>query len=101
MNLLAGTASDGAKDSVYHVAVGDRTTLNTLFDTLKNALANNGVKYSGEPINRDFRSGDVAHSQADISKANHLLGYSPLYRIYNGIEVVVAWYIEHFAMAKN
>ncbi len=42
-NLLAATAEDSAKNEVYNVAVGDRTTLNDLFAALKSALAENGV----------------------------------------------------------
>src|SRR5690554_6576554 len=65
-NLLAATAEDSAKNEVYNVAVGDRTTLNDLFAALKSALAENGVVYEKAPVYRDFRPGDVRHSQADI-----------------------------------
>ncbi len=93
-NLLAATAGDAAKNQVFNVAVGDRTTLNTLFDALKSALIGNGVKFSREPTYRDFRSGDVRHSQADISKVRRLLEYVPQYRIYDGIDKAMPWYIE-------
>lgn len=95
MNLLAATADDDAKDQVYNVAVGDRTTLNTLFDALKTALAGSGVECSQSPTYRDFRAGDVRHSQADTSKAERLLGYSPQYRIYDGIKIAMPWYIKN------
>ena len=92
MNILAATASDSARDKVYNVAVGDRTTLNDLYSAIKSALASNGVQVDAEPVYRDFRAGDVRHSQADISKATNLLGYQPQYRILQGIEQAMPWY---------
>lgn len=94
-NLLAATASDDAKNEVYNVAVGDRTTLNDLFHSLQAALAENGKPYNKSPIYRNFRVGDVRHSQADISKANKLLGYTPEYRIMEGIAKAMPWYVEN------
>ncbi|EIA0804347.1 NAD-dependent epimerase/dehydratase family protein [Vibrio vulnificus] len=85
MNLLAATAEEEAKDEVYNVAVGDRTTLNDLFYAIKNALNENGVTVKGEPIYREFRVGDVRHSQADVSKAKKYLDYLPSHNIIDGI----------------
>lgn len=95
MNLLAATAPDEAKNEVYNVAVGDRTTLNDLFHALQSALAENGKPYARKPVYRDFRAGDVRHSQADISKAANKLGYAPEYRIMDGIAKAMPWYIEN------
>jgi UDP-N-acetylglucosamine 4-epimerase len=94
-NLLAATAGDSAKNEVYNVAVGDRTTLNDLFAALKSALAENGVVYDKEPVYRDFRPGDVRHSQADIGKAAGKLGYAPEYRICEGIAKAMPWYLKN------
>ncbi|BFN13731.1 NAD-dependent epimerase/dehydratase family protein [Marinobacter sp. RI1] len=94
-NLLAATAEDSAKNEVYNVAVGDRTTLNDLFGALKCALAENGVTYDKESVYRDFRPGDVRHSQADISKAASKLGYAPEFRIREGIAKAMPWYLEN------
>lgn len=94
-NLLAATAEDSAKNEVYNVAVGDRTTLNDLFAALKSALAENGVVYDKEPVYRDFRPGDVRHSQADIGKAAGKLGYEPEFRIREGIAKAMPWYLEN------
>ncbi|PQJ44946.1 LPS biosynthesis protein WbpP [Vibrio campbellii] len=98
MNLLAATAQDEAKDEVYNVAVGDRTTLNDLFYAIKNALNENGVEVSAEPIYREFRAGDVRHSQADIRKAKENLCYKPKYSINFGVEISVNWYIENLCL---
>jgi len=93
MNILAATASDKAKNEVYNVAVGDRTTLNELFAAIKDALIENDVKVSVEPTYRDFRAGDVRHSQADISKAEKALGYAPTFKITEGIHKAMPWYV--------
>ncbi|MHA2727330.1 NAD-dependent epimerase/dehydratase family protein [Vibrio campbellii] len=94
MNLLAATASDEAKNEVYNVAVGDRTTLNDLFYAIKNALNDNDVSVLNDPSYRDFRAGDVRHSQADIGKAKSNLGYEPKYRISEGIACATLWYLK-------
>lgn len=91
-NILSAVASDDAKNAVYNVAVGDRTTLNQLFDALKNALSKNGIDYSYKPNYRDFRIGDVRHSQADISKIQKCLGYVPQHNIHQGIDAAIEWY---------
>ena len=96
MNLLSACAGDSAKDNIYNVAVGDRTTLNELYFTIKNSLSRNGVSYELSPIYRDFRAGDVRHSQADINKAKENLGYIPEYGVCEGIEIAMPWYIRMF-----
>lgn len=93
MNILSATAPDEAKAQVYNVAVGDRTTLNTLYASIQNSLLNNDVINKNKPTYRDFRAGDVRHSQADISKAKNNLGYQPEFDIQQGIDKAMPWYI--------
>lgn len=92
-NLLAATANDSAKNQVYNVAVGDQTTLNELFTYLKECVNRNGFSYSLTAAHGDFRQGDVRHSLADISKAKALIGYEPAWRIRQGLESAIDWYI--------
>ena len=93
-NLLAATTDNpAAKNQVYNVAVGDRTTLNDLFTAIQSALAANGVVYEQAPVYQDFRAGDVRHSQADVSKARELLGYAPEFVIKDGIAKAMLWYV--------
>jgi len=95
-NLLAATVAPGAaRNQVYNVAVGDRTTLNTLFGLLRDNLAAHGVGADVQPVYRDFRSGDVRHSQADVGKAQRLLGYAATHRMAQGIAAAMPWYLEH------
>ena len=93
MNILAAQSDASARDQVYNVAVGDRTTLNQLFNVLKNTLKNNNVIYEKKPVYKDFRAGDVRHSQANIYKAKRLLGYVPTHDILDGIKESMPWYI--------
>ena len=94
-NILAATTENkDAINQVYNVAVGDRTTLNELFNAIKSALSDNGVSYEQQPTYRDFRPGDVRHSQADVSKARGLLGYEPEFNISQGINEAMTWYVK-------
>lgn len=101
MNILAATASDDAKDEVYNVAVGGRTTLNDLFSAIKQSLIKNNVNVSVMPAFRDFRAGDVRHSQADISKAKTALGYVPEFEIKSGIGKAMPWYMNFLIRKKS
>ncbi|ELA6649977.1 NAD-dependent epimerase/dehydratase family protein [Vibrio alginolyticus] len=96
MNLLAATAEEDAKDEVYNVAVGDRTTLNELYYAIKNSLNDNGIVVNAEPIYREFRAGDVRHSQADIKKSTVNLKYISSHNIYIGIKEACEWYTKIF-----
>lgn len=98
-NLLAATVErPEATDQVYNVAVGDRTTLNDLFRAIRDLLADRFPHLRGlKPIYRDFRPGDVRHSQADISKARTLLGYAPTHRIADGLREAMDWYVADLA----
>lgn len=93
-NILAATTENvEAKNQVYNVAVGDRTTLNDLFSAIRTELNNNKVTYSKQALYKDFRAGDVRHSQADIGKINKNLGYIGQYNVLQGIEEAMPWYI--------
>ncbi|WP_371192547.1 NAD-dependent epimerase/dehydratase family protein [Glaciecola sp. SC05] len=93
MNILAAASEDLAKDRVYNVAVGDRTTLNDLYDSIKHALNSNDISVVQPPIYREFRAGDVRHSQANVQKSRQLLGYEPTHTIKEGIITAMPWYI--------
>jgi UDP-N-acetylglucosamine/UDP-N-acetylgalactosamine 4-epimerase len=95
MNLLvATTENEKATDQVYNVALNDRTSLNQLYQMIEERLIQRteGLK-KREPIYRDFRAGDVRHSQADISKAQELLNYEPKYKVSAGLDEAMDWYV--------
>jgi len=95
MNLLAATTADSnSTDQVYNVAVNDQTDLNQLYQMIEEKLINRVENITKkDPIYRDFRAGDVRHSLADISKAKSLLGYDPDYKINEGLNESMDWYI--------
>jgi UDP-N-acetylglucosamine 4-epimerase len=97
-NLLAATTqSPEALNQVYNVAVGERTTLNQLYQTLKTLLAPRHPHLAdAKPEYRDFRPGDVRHSLADITKAGTLMGYTPRHRIGQGLSEAMSWYEAFF-----
>lgn len=91
-NILAAV-TQLERSEVFNVAVGDRTSLNQLFSAIQQSLLQHGVGYSKAPVYRDFRAGDVRHSQADISKAQTMLGYQPEYKVQQGLEQAMPWYL--------
>jgi len=96
MNLLAATAeNEQATNQVYNVALNDRTSLNQLYKMIEERLIDrlDGLEKK-EPIYRDFRAGDVRHSQADISKAQSLINYQPSYNIAEGLNEAMDWYVK-------
>ena len=97
INLLAATAEHpDAANQVYNVAVGDRTTLNELFEAIRSILEPRFPHLKGfKPSYRDFRAGDVRHSLADISKATELLGYVPSHSIGEGLIEAMDWYVQN------
>jgi len=99
-NLLAATAlHPDAANQVYNVAVGDRTTLNDLFEAIRSTLEPRFPHLKDcKPSYRDFRAGDVRHSLADITKAKTLLGYQPSHRIKQGLVEAMDWYVSDLAL---
>ena len=97
MNLLAATNMEpSAVNQIYNTALNARTTLNELFDKLRDRLLPHYQHLQGcTPVHRDFRAGDVLHSQADISKAAGLLGYQPSHTIDQGLDAALSWYMAH------
>jgi UDP-N-acetylglucosamine 4-epimerase len=94
-NILAATNTNKkAFNNIYNIALGDRTSLNELYAMLQSAInKQSNIKHS-KLIYRDFRAGDVKHSQADISKARNLLGYRPTHKVKSGIDETINWHLE-------
>lgn len=95
-NILAGTTNnEKAFGQVFNTAVGGRETLNNLYNAIKNNIQEKlpELKISN-PIYRDFRAGDIRHSNANISKMQELLGYEPTHALEEGLKESIAWYID-------
>ncbi len=102
-NLLAAMTQDAeALDQVYNVAVGERTSLNDLYEAIRAPLVTDYPHLSeSRPKHGPFRPGDVRHSLADISKANRLLSYVPTHRIHEGLAFSMPWYVRNSVAAKT
>lgn len=101
-NLLAATTphaegEDGAHE-VYNVACGERTTLNELFRLIRDILEEHEPAVAdARPEYREFREGDIRHSEADIGKIRRRLGYRPVHDVREGLEIAIPWYVSHQA----
>jgi UDP-N-acetylglucosamine 4-epimerase len=93
-NHLAALVNDkAALNQVYNVAHGERTTLNRLFEIMRDLAG----RYDREileikPFYGPERAGDIPHSQASIEKAKRLLGYTPVQNVAEGLEEAVEWF---------
>lgn len=98
-NLLAATAAHEAKNRVYNVACNARTSLNQLFIAIREQLYALDIGGTREPEYRNFRAGDVRHSEADIAEAKQNLGYAPSHTVSQGLAVAMPWYV-HSPLSK-
>jgi len=94
-NILAGTTTNQeAFEKAYNIAAGGRETLNNLYKAITNELKKHLPELEiKEPIYRDFRPGDIRHSNANIDRAKKLLGYEPTHTLEKGLEESIIWYI--------
>jgi UDP-N-acetylglucosamine 4-epimerase len=92
-HLAAIVSNKDAVNQVYNVAHGERTTLNQLFNFIRE-LAGKFDKeiLTIEPVYGPARAGDIPHSLASIEKAKKLLGYSPVLNVAGGLEESVSWF---------
>jgi len=89
-NLKACLAPHEAGGEAFNIAYGGREYLIDIYYMLAKAL--------GKDIEPKFgpdRTGDIKHSNADISKAKKLLGYDPDWSFEKGIEAAIDWYREN------
>lgn len=89
-NLKACLAPDEASGEAFNIAYGGREYLIDIYETLVKALGKDVPPTFGPE-----RPGDIKHSNADISKAQRLLGYHPEYDFARGIAETIDWYCEN------
>lgn len=85
--VLRAAEAPAVGGEVFNVATGGRVSLNELLATLKKIVGSDVA-----PIYQEARMGDVRDSQADISKAERLLGYRPAVMLEEGLRQTVAWF---------
>ncbi len=86
------THNTEARGEIFNIACGDRTTVNELFQVLKDISGSDII-----PVYLDERPGDIRDSLADISKAHQTLGYTPGVKIKDGLELTYKWFSQNFA----
>ncbi len=93
-NILAMTTENpDAMNQTFNIAAGDRTSVNHLFNCIRDLLSERDPsisqmmpKYVGE------RPGDIPHSTASIEKAKELLGFNPTINVDEGLRMAIDWY---------
>ena len=85
--VIRSAETPGVGGHVFNVATNSRISLNQLLDTLKTIFGSTVT-----PIYKEARAGDVRDSQADISKAEQMLGYKPLVGLEEGLRETVKWF---------
>jgi nucleoside-diphosphate-sugar epimerase len=85
--VLRACEATGASGEVINVATAGRISLNDLFRTMRGIVGG-----QVEPTYVEPRAGDVKDSQADISKAQRILGYTPIVSFEDGLRQTISWY---------
>ena len=81
----------GINPEVFNIAVGERISVNQLYDILK-AIGQSDL----EATHRGERAGDVKNSLADIAKAIHMIGYDPKFKCEEGLQITFDWFKNNF-----
>ena len=94
-NIMAGiTTNTEAFAKAYNTAAGGRETLNNLYNAIANGLKKKLPELKiKKAIYRDFRAGDIRHSNANINQTKELLGYEPTHTLEQGLKESLSWYI--------
>ena len=102
-NILAGTTENAkAFGEAFNTAIGGRETLHNLYGAIVKGIQENLPELSiKEPIYREFRAGDIRHSNANIDKLKELLEYEPTHTLESGLEASISWYIEDIQKREN
>jgi UDP-N-acetylglucosamine 4-epimerase len=102
-NILAGTTTnEKAFGEAFNTAIGGRETLNNLYTAIAKGIKSERPKLDiKDPIYRDFRAGDIRHSNANIDKMKELLGYAPTHTLEQGLAESIAWYIKDIKRKSN
>jgi len=95
VNVLAGmTNNKTAFGEAFNTAIGGRETLNNLYQSIAKGLKENLPTLEiKDPVYRDFRVGDIRHSNANIDKLKEILQYEPTHSLKKGLEESLTWYI--------
>jgi nucleoside-diphosphate-sugar epimerase len=93
--VLRAAQAERVSGEVINVATGGRISLKELFKTVRDVVGTRVEPAYGPP-----RAGDVKDSQADIGKAQRLLGYTPIVSFEEGLRNTIEWYRSTQAVSK-
>ena len=101
-NLLSAmTENPAAVNQAYNIAHGEQTTLTELFELIRAILIPRMPHLrTVRAVHRAPRRGDLPRSLADIGKAEKLLGYAPSFKIRDGLEQTIEWYVNNLSASK-
>jgi len=85
-NIKSMLSNEKFTGNRMNIACGDRVSNNQILEFLMNRFDNITVNHA------PFRAGDVLHTQADISETERLIGYRPLVRFWEGLEITLDWW---------
>ena len=88
----AKTKNKRARGNVFNIGRGKQTSLNELFEIVKNVV---DPKSDVKPQYEAFREGDIRHSVALIDSAVSILEFKPDYSLQQGLTEAVGWYVEN------
>ncbi len=89
-NLKACLAPKEVAGEAFNIAYGGREYLIDIYYEIAKIL-----KKDIQPLFGPDRKGDIKHSNANISKAQRLLGYHPEYDFVSGLKEAIQWYKEN------
>ncbi len=100
-HLAALTENPDALNQVYNVACGESTSINELFEIIRENLAVfDSAIGTIQPLYGPERKGDIKHSLASVKKAERFLGYKPEYFLREGMAKTVEWFIKNIDNQK-
>jgi UDP-N-acetylglucosamine 4-epimerase len=93
-NILAATVADLlATGQVYNVGRGQATSLNELYEIIRERMGLRQPRKAPDPIYEPPRPDDIRRSVADVTRIRHNLGFSPTRSVSEGIEESIGWYL--------
>jgi len=89
-NICAATSENNIAGCVYNIGSSASITNNEILEKLKDHFED------VEVVNAPWRSGDVMHTLADITRACQDLNYDPEYSFSEGLEQTLSWWDDKF-----
>ncbi|MEI6054631.1 MAG: SDR family oxidoreductase [Lentisphaerota bacterium] len=80
--------------TIFNIACGQTTSINELFHIIRSELTKYDSSISSiQPIYGASRKGEILHSNADITQAMTLIGYSSKFSVLEGLKEIVKYYL--------